>query len=76
MYAPGPGSLGSGWSFSTWITYLWRSSLLAPKQYVTSPFTWTANVDVVLFGLKTVGMLYLSGDGLLSFKIKKLNYFN
>lgn len=75
MYVPGPGRLGSGYSFSTWMTYLWSSSLLAPKQNVTSPFTWTENVDVVLSGLNTVGMLYLSGEGLLSIRFKEINYF-
>ena len=39
--------------------------------------TWTAKVVVVWLGLKTVGILYLSGEGFISTK-QRLNfkYFN
>ena len=50
------------------ITFLENEFLPVPKQYVLSPLIWIANVDVVLLGLKTVGISYLLGEGLLSKK--------
>ena len=70
-YYPGPGTTGSGCNFSLCITYFCNSSLPAPKQYVTSPFTWTVNVEVVLLGSNVEGILYLSGDGFISIIYKK-----
>jgi hypothetical protein len=54
------------------ITFLENEFLPVPKQYVLSPLIWIAKVDVVLLGLKTVGISYLLGEGLLS--KKKFNY--
>lgn len=65
-YYPGPGTTGSGYNFSLWITCFCNWSLPAPKQYVTSPFKWTVNVEVVLFYSNVEGILYLSGDGFIS----------
>jgi hypothetical protein len=50
------------------ITFLENEFLPVPKQYVLSPLIWIAKVEVVLLGLKTVGISYLLGEGLLSKK--------
>jgi len=60
---PGPGLRGSACKFSLLRTVLPYDSLPVPKQNVLGPLQWTAKVEVVLFGLKTVGILYASGGG-------------
>ena len=55
-YYPGPGNSWSGGGLVLWRTFLTKASLPDPKQYVLSPLTCTANVEVVLFGLNTVGI--------------------
>lgn len=45
------------------MTVLPYASLPVPKAKVFGPWQWTENVDVVLLGLKTEGISYLSGDG-------------
>lgn len=62
-YAPGPGFPWSAVRFSGFITVLVKASLPVPKQKVFGPLHITAKVEVVLFGLKSEGMLYLSGGG-------------
>lgn len=48
---------------STFTTVLPKASLPVPKANVFGPLHITAKVEVVLFGLKSEGMLYRSGDG-------------
>ena len=50
-------------TFSGLITVFVKASLPVPNEKVFCPFTCTAKVEVVLFGLKRDGILYLSGEG-------------
>ena len=63
MYSPGPGFDKSAPTFSGLITVFVKASLPVPNEKVFCPFTCTAKVEVVLFGLKRDGILYLSGGG-------------
>ena len=64
---------GSEYILSLFTTVLLKFSRPAPKQKLFFPFLWTENVDVVLSGLNSDGILYDVGDG--EFCLDKLKGF-
>ena len=64
---------GSEYILSLFTTVLLKFSRPAPKQKLFFPFLWTENVDVVLSGLNSDGILYDVGDG--EFYLDKLKGF-
>ena len=71
LYSPGPGFDRSAPTFSGLITTFVKASLPVPNEKVLGPFTCTAKVEVVLFGLKREGILYVLGGGDFDFPAKE-----